>query len=370
VTIITPDTVPPGDVNPLRAYRGVSGSVLLTWVNPSDGDFARTVVRYRTDAFPASPADGVLVCDRPAGPGSSDSFSHSVPAGAVYYTAFACDLSYNYAGGVQKPASLVWLDDPFDTYGDGALDGQGGWTRSDANNSCIVQGAVHAGASGKAVELYGTNVYDGASLANFGTLVGGYHKVSFDMTQGTAPSGNQAIIEIFGAGQKITRVYWSSSYNILTGPGPAVSTLVAAPVSGRWYHIEIGIDLDNRTIDAWVDGAQKYSALPFYQSSGQIEFISLTGFNPATSLSYLDNLQGRRIGPAGGPADFDVDGDVDQDDLGMLLTCMTGPGQGPPAAGCEGEDLDADSDVDQADFGRFQKCISGRNVPADPSCGD
>ncbi len=70
----------------------------------------------------------------------------------------------------------------------------------------------------------------------------------------------------------------------------------------------------------------------------------------------------------GAAADFDADGDVDLDDYGHFQSCATGPGIGPPAAGCTNADLDHDDDVDQEDFGLFQGCLSGPGVPADLDC--
>jgi hypothetical protein len=70
------------------------------------------------------------------------------------------------------------------------------------------------------------------------------------------------------------------------------------------------------------------------------------------------------------PADFDRDGDVDQDDLAFFLTCTTGPDLGPPTAACRQADLDLDGDVDQSDYGLWQRCFSGRDIAADPNCAN
>lgn len=68
-------------------------------------------------------------------------------------------------------------------------------------------------------------------------------------------------------------------------------------------------------------------------------------------------------------ADFNRDGDVDQDDFGHFQSCMTGPALGPPALGCDDADLDGDDDVDMSDYGILQRCLSGPGIPASPSCG-
>ena len=77
-----------------------------------------------------------------------------------------------------------------------------------------------------------------------------------------------------------------------------------------------------------------------------------------------------QVGPPLIPGDFDDDGDVDQADFGFIQTCVTGPGQGPPAPGCEPAQFDADSDIDQNDVAIFLGCRTAEGVPADTSCAD
>ena len=67
-------------------------------------------------------------------------------------------------------------------------------------------------------------------------------------------------------------------------------------------------------------------------------------------------------------ADFDLDGDVDQQDFGHLQACLSGPEVVQTDPACRDALLDEDEDVDQADFGVFQGCISGANVPPSPDC--
>ncbi len=94
-----------GDVQPTQPVSAFTGSagdarVDLAWTNPADGDFVRTVIRYRTDGkYPTSPVDGLAVADRPASPGTNDAFAHTgLTNGVTYsYSAFAIDASGNVA---------------------------------------------------------------------------------------------------------------------------------------------------------------------------------------------------------------------------------------------------------------------------------
>ena len=69
-------------------------------------------------------------------------------------------------------------------------------------------------------------------------------------------------------------------------------------------------------------------------------------------------------------ADFDADGDVDQEDFGHFQACFSGAGIAQGESDCEDARLDDDDDVDADDFGIFQACMSGANIPADPNCAD
>lgn len=67
-------------------------------------------------------------------------------------------------------------------------------------------------------------------------------------------------------------------------------------------------------------------------------------------------------------ADFDGDGDVDQEDFGHIQSCLTGSGGGPVAPDYENAVLDGDTDVDNGDLDVFVNCISGADVLAEPEC--
>ncbi|MDO8684122.1 MAG: fibronectin type III domain-containing protein [Armatimonadota bacterium] len=292
----SPDTFAPGAVNPLRAYKQSPTSVLLTWANPADVDFSGTMIRYRTDTYPTSITDGTLVCNRGTAPGLSDSFVQTVSAGQTYfYTAFAYDGVPNYSGPAYAMSSNVWLNETFDNYGLGFLDGHGGWTLGSGKNSCVLQDSVRVGASGSGVEIFGSSVYDDATIANFGAITSGYHKISFDMRRNASAAANQAYIVMMNGANILTRVYWSTSFNMLTGPGITFTDLVTSPAGGQWYHVEIGLDMTSGTLDAWVDGVQKVFAKPFYNAATQIDSINITGYSAATSISYIENLRGEEV---------------------------------------------------------------------------
>jgi len=72
--------------------------------------------------------------------------------------------------------------------------------------------------------------------------------------------------------------------------------------------------------------------------------------------------------PLAVPADFDLDGDVDQADFGRFQACLTGDGQPQDQLECRAARLDVDDDVDVHDFDLFTACFSGPDIPADPNC--
>lgn len=94
-------------ISPVQAFTAnpiLANAVTLHWTNPPDTVFAGTMIRCGTTGFPQTPADGVLVCDRAAAPGSQDSFEHLglSPNSHLYYAAFA----HTAAGMCATPVNL------------------------------------------------------------------------------------------------------------------------------------------------------------------------------------------------------------------------------------------------------------------------
>ena len=73
-------------------------------------------------------------------------------------------------------------------------------------------------------------------------------------------------------------------------------------------------------------------------------------------------------GPRPVQADFDEDGDVDQEDFGHFQSCLSGSSSLQDDPECQNTKFDGDSDVDESDFALFQRCISGEGVSVDPDC--
>ena len=90
------DTTPPNDVTDVVSMVN-EDMLALSWVNPSDADFAGTMVRYGTNSYPVDHTQGNLLCDRPAAPGSNDSYTGSLPAGTYYLSIFTYDQSGNFS---------------------------------------------------------------------------------------------------------------------------------------------------------------------------------------------------------------------------------------------------------------------------------
>jgi hypothetical protein len=110
---IPADTLPPDPVADFEALP-LDGGILLSWTNPSDGDFVGTLIRYSTSDFPDTVTSGSVVGPMSGrfynDPGTEDQYSHTGLTNTTkyYYTAWAFDADMNYAKGVRDSAT------PFD----------------------------------------------------------------------------------------------------------------------------------------------------------------------------------------------------------------------------------------------------------------
>lgn len=100
--------------------------------------------------------------------------------------------------------------------------------------------------------------------------------------------------------------------------------------------------------------------------TGTFDVLGVFDQEALTINQNIDNTTGYRLWvtqyadliPAFSPVDYDIDDDVDGDDLNIFEACRTAPGI-PATDDCQKADLDGDEDVDQADFALFQKDYTG-----------
>ncbi|MFH1679369.1 MAG: S8 family serine peptidase [Candidatus Eisenbacteria bacterium] len=107
------DTTPPGPLQLFTAAAGID-NILVQWTNPTDPDFAGTMVRFSPIAFPTSPTSGFPVPNGSNGffqatPGEAGSFVHTgLTSGLTYrYAAFPADRKGNYGPGSQASAAML-----------------------------------------------------------------------------------------------------------------------------------------------------------------------------------------------------------------------------------------------------------------------
>ncbi|MFQ5900406.1 MAG: chitobiase/beta-hexosaminidase C-terminal domain-containing protein, partial [Thermodesulfobacteriota bacterium] len=101
------DITPPGDITNLQVTPG-DGQVSISWINPSDSDYAGVMIRYRTDGTsPVDYTDGQPACDVQGGAGGSNSCVHTglTNGQTYYYSAFTYDGVPNYSQTVNFTAT-------------------------------------------------------------------------------------------------------------------------------------------------------------------------------------------------------------------------------------------------------------------------
>ncbi len=196
-------------------------------------------------------------------------------------------------------------------------------------------------------------------------------------------------------------------------------------VIGHWFHKEVTIDVAARTVNLTLQrldgtlGVQNYAGsfqtppgvnpldadlanydgVQVFQSSGSsalsellVDNLSVQLDSPSAAGAQFagwadDVLVLQRVLDAAGiealsthgagwlfngplRGDFNRDGAVDGADFLQLLSCWSGPGGGPPRAGCDETDLDQNGVVDQSDFGLFQRCFTDPLALPDPACSN
>ena len=94
ITAVPSDTTAPGPVTGFTATADAAGNkVNLVWTNPTDSDFAGTMIRRKTGSYPTGMADGTQVY---SGTDTSTSDTGITDGVVYYYRAFTSDEVPNY----------------------------------------------------------------------------------------------------------------------------------------------------------------------------------------------------------------------------------------------------------------------------------
>lgn len=112
-TLAVPPALPTG-------FSSVSGNsqLQLSWVNPSDADFDRVMIRRSTSAFPTSESEGDLIY---AGSGTTYTDTTVEPNGIYYYSIFASDTLGHWTTTPVTLRAWPWKDGDYDGFA-GPLD--------------------------------------------------------------------------------------------------------------------------------------------------------------------------------------------------------------------------------------------------------
>lgn len=174
--LTTKDATPPTNASQFSASAG-DGKIILTWKKPNDNDFAGIKIQRALFAAPQSTNEGQTVYD---GGDSSTADSGLQNSTTYYYTAFAYDLSGNYASGVMVSAiPLAGASaEPAASPAEGTSEptpvgGSPGQTVSESGNTAGASGGGTSGVSGAGTSLISNETLAQLSLTSITFLTAG-----------------------------------------------------------------------------------------------------------------------------------------------------------------------------------------------------
>lgn len=160
----------------------------------------------------------------------------------------------------------------------------------------------------------------------------------------------------------------------VVGSGSSSRALEAAENSLDGWNMEIEGTLKSDLVVPPTNTIFTYDTGMYGTGGAQI----LTGLQMGPMLAgapqqiyYFEGVGGSLVAlapPVSIPGDFDRDGDVDRDDLAMLMDCAAGPQVLVLTPSCSDEDMNGDGFIDMLDFAAWQRCYSGQDIPGDPDC--
>jgi len=300
----------------------------------------------------------------------------SCPSSPIHDTTWYTYVRDNlFTAPVATPA-MPWRDPATAT--EGTI-----WGRitDDATGQPVDDATVQVG-SLPAVQTDGNGIY---VVTQIPAPTGGSQAYTVTVTKPGLPAGSHPNAYVY-AGDVVR-------YDFMLGAGPP--TIEVAPTLFE-HSLFAGDPLpdDSFTVRNSGEGALNYTitetadwltVLPYQGSShGETDTITirydtgmLTNGDHSATIDVFDtastNLSQQitvLLHVGGVPGDFDADDDVDMEDFGRFQACLTGPGAGPPQAGCTRAMMDDDDDVDSADVSLFIGCMTGAGIPGDPDCAN
>lgn len=97
------DKIPPPPISNFQA-KADNQKVLLSWVNPTDTDFLGVRILRKTEGYPSSPTDGVLVY---SGGGTTYEDTGLTNDVTYYYRAFSFDWNQNFNDDISQQVSAT-----------------------------------------------------------------------------------------------------------------------------------------------------------------------------------------------------------------------------------------------------------------------
>lgn len=189
----------------------------------------------------------------------------------------------------------VVFSDNFDSYSNGVLVGQGGWTGvavagPPGYNSYVVEGTVvQAGA--KAI-TFPNNVNGTGAVTHTFTATGGNPILSIYARNDTAASYGIYFYAMDGSSQGWTvRMVGGGTWDIFNIPAFALSASVpGAWVANTWYKIEIEVDCANDQARGRIDGGTWSSFVSNALFGTQVSAVEINQGTNLAGTSYADTL--------------------------------------------------------------------------------
>lgn len=247
--------------------------------------------------------------------------------------------------------------------------------------SGMVRDQGGAGLAGATVSVGGA--YQAVTASDGTYSIAGIYVGIYIASAAKAPYTTQTVTGIVVAADSVTTVDFTLSVpapdpvntfaaaggntaNVLTWSNPAgnpfTGTLIRGSTEGYPAGPADGMLIADRPAAPGTDDGVTHAAL----INGTRWYYAAFAYAGSSGHAYAPGVHASAT-PAG-PGDLDRDGDVDQDDFGMLQACLSGSFVPQTDPACRDARLDGDDDVDSADVQLFVGCVSGPNVPSDPDC--